>query len=309
MNTDYDNLLITRRSSFAILCDFFRVALYQKITRNALPLFVRGRDVISAGPMAIGSHEPHVTAMLECFASQGFNNFLVDIGANIGLTTCLVGKYFDEVVLFEPNPLCLGILETNVAVSLSNTPYQIHRYGLGRSNEKLNLRVPHLNWGGAYVVSDDNMYSKETLLAKDGFVNDDSKNYLSIEIDIRDSKIILRDLFEELRVAGKLNGSVKIDVEGFELVVLQAIAATLPPEMRLSIIFENWSGDFPGEDVQSFFKSRAKLFNLAKTPKVNGSRWRKLLALLIAGNEKYSLIPWKPGSISNDLVLKVNSSN
>ena len=104
MNTDYDNLLIIRRSSVAILCDFFRGVVYQKITRNALPLFVRGRDVISTGPMAIGSHEPHVTAMLECFASQGFSSFLVDIGANIGLTTCLVGKYFDEVVLFLCHP-------------------------------------------------------------------------------------------------------------------------------------------------------------------------------------------------------------
>jgi FkbM family methyltransferase len=306
MKTKFDNILVTRRPSFAILYDFLKVALYQRMTHSALPLFVRGRDVISSGPMAVGSHEPHVAAILEIFATKGFSDFLFDIGANIGLTSSVVGNLFEQVVLFEPNPLCCGILETNLAISLVNTPYEIRRYGLGTSDGKLTLKVPRSNWGGAYVVSDDNAYSNETLLAKDGFISEDSKNYMSMNIDIRCGVDVLKRLFEELKVANKLHGSIKIDVEGFEMVVLQAIAAALPSEMGLSIVFEYWTDEFPGKEILSSFNGRAHLYGMIKTPRVSGSRWRKLLALLSAGGQTYSLIPWEQGIYATDFVLRID---
>lgn len=307
MRSQFNKLLVSRRPAFAVLNELFRVALYRRITRTALPLFVRGGDIISAGPMAVGSHEPQVAATLKHFAAEGFNKFLLDIGANIGLTTSAAGSYFDRVVLFEPNPLCLGILETNVAISLTSTAYEIRRYGLGRENSRLTLRVPRSNWGGAYIVSDDNAYSSQTLLAKDGFKKDDPQNYLSLEIDICNASDNLGRLFAELKEDGKSYGSVKIDVEGFETVVLQAIAETLPPDMGLSIIFEHWGDEFKSEKILSAFYGRAHLYALVRTPSVAGSRWRKLLSLLTFGVEKYSLQPWEPGLLATDLVLRVDS--
>jgi FkbM family methyltransferase len=223
------------------------------------------------------------------------------------LTTSAVGSSFDRVVLFEPNPLCLGILETNVAISLTRTAYEIRRYGLGRENSRLTLRVPRSNWGGAYVVSDDNAYSSEALLAKDGFAKDDPESYLSLEIDICHAADILGRLFAELIKDGKSHGSVKIDVEGFESVVLQAIAETLPPEMGLSIIFEHLGDEFDSEKILSAFRGRAHLYALVRAPSVVGSRWRKLWSLLTSGVETYSLEPWAPGVLATDLILKVDS--
>lgn len=128
-----------------------------------------------------------------------------------------------------------------------------------------------------------------------------------MNIDIRCGADVLKILFEELMKSDKLNGSVKIDVEGFEMVVLRAIAAALPPEMGLSIIFEDWSGDLPGKEILKAFSGRAHLYGMEKTPKAEGPRWFKLLALLAAGSQKYSLVPWDQGMFAADFVLIVNS--
>ncbi len=306
MKNKFEDIRVIRRSSSNVLYEFIKLTLYQRLTKNALPLFVRGQDVISSGPMATGSHEPHVAAMLEHFAIEGFSNFLLDIGANIGLTSSVVGNLFEQIVLFEPNPLCWGILETNLAISLVNTPYEIRRYGLGTSDGKLTLKVPRSNWGGAYIESNENAYSNQTLLAKDGFINEDSQNYLTMNINIRRSADVLKTLFEELKTANKFHGSIKIDVEGFEIVVLQAVAAELPSEMGLSIIFEYWTGEFPGKEILSAFNGRAHLYGMVKIPRVSGSRWRKLFALIAAGSQTYSLIPWEQGMFATDFVLRID---
>ena len=308
MNSGSNNLDITRRSVWAVLREHIRVAIYTRLTKPALPLFLRGGDVISAGPMAVGWHEPQVSATLKRFAIEGYNDFLLDIGANIGLTTSVVGESFDSVILFEPNPLCHGILATNLAISLINTPYEIRRYGLGRTDSKVNLRLPRSNWGGAYIVSDDNAYSRQTLLAKDGFTKDDLQDHLSLEIDIRNATEVFKTLFSEYQANKKLSGSVKIDIEGFEIVVIQAIAATLPLGMRLSIIFEFLGGNIAGEEILSLFQGRADFYAVIKEPNVSGSRYRKLFALLTKGFELYSLKPWTPGLIANDFVLRIKST-
>jgi hypothetical protein len=99
-----------------------------------------------------------------------------------------------------------------LAISLLKTPYEIPRYGLGTSDGKATLKVPRYNWGGAYVVSKDNAYSSQTLLAKDGFSNEDAQNYISMDIDIRRGSDVLTNLFNELKISNKLRGSIKIDI-------------------------------------------------------------------------------------------------
>jgi len=309
MNSEKKYTVISKKSSISIFLDYFRVALYQRLTRCAIPVFVRGGDVISASPMVLGVHEPHVAETLKHFASEGYDNFLLDIGANIGLTSSAVGNLFDKVVLFEPNPLCLGILETNLAINLVGTPYEIKSFGLGRSNEKLTLKIPRTNWGGAHIVSKDNAYSAETLLAKDGFDTEDSQNYLFREINIRNTVDVMKEIFEDFRLQGCFSGSIKIDIEGFEGVVLKSIAKALPKEMELSIVFEYWAEKFPFEEVLSAFDGRAQIFGLLKTPRVNGSKWKKLLSLILIGSQKFTLMPWTPSMQATDFVLKVHKKH
>jgi FkbM family methyltransferase len=298
------NNLILKKTIWSILYRFIRYRLFYLLSKDALPVFIRGGDIISAGPIINGSHDPHVNEILKIFSSEGYNDFLIDIGANIGLTTSSVGNSFKKVILFEPNSLCLGILETNVAISLLNVPYEIRRYGLGNKSGKVLMKIPRNNWGGAYVVSDENLYSSQTLMDKDNYNQENLNEYLTLEIEIRDGESEFQNLFSELMSSGNINGSIKIDVEGFEYVILKSIIALMPDEMGFSIIFENWSDDFPFEELLNIIDGRAELFVLDKTPKADISHFKKLFSLIFNGGEDYKLIPWRKGVVARDLVLK-----
>jgi FkbM family methyltransferase len=298
---------ILRRSTREALRCHLAVLLFKRLTRHALPLFVRGGDIISSAPQALGSHEPQVAGLLESFARDGHRDFLIDVGANIGLTSCQSGPKFARVEMFEPNPLCAGVLRTNAAIALDRTPHTVHPFGLGTRDERLTLRVPRNNWGGAYVVTPDNDYDCQTLLAKDGFTRDDAANYLTLGIEIRDAVETFRELFARLVEAGARRGAVKIDVEGLESVVLRAIAETTPPELSLFVVFEHWGGSFDAAPLLASFGERATLHALVKSPSGAHSALGKLWAIVASGGQAFVLQRWTSGSQANDLVLEVRA--
>lgn len=308
MKTAKPGPIILRSNAWAMLRDHVLITLYGYLTRRALPLFVRGCDIISAGPMVVGRHEPQVAAAIEGFAADGYSGFLIDVGANIGLTSCISGQHFKSLVMFEPNPLCLGVLQSNCAIALGERPREIRPYGLGMRSEQLTLRVPLKNWGGAYVVTADNAYDKQTLLTKDGFETEDAANYRTVSIQIESAELTFQDLFAQLDQAGQSKGTIKIDVEGLELVILRAIAKTLPSGLEVAIIFEHWGGEFSGEALVALFAGRAELLALEKAPTGARTRLGKLLDLLLSGAQTFTKQPWRRGSTATDLVLIVKSN-
>jgi hypothetical protein len=50
-------------------------------------------------------------------------------------------------------------------------------------------------------------------------------------------------LFASMRSMGLRKGVIKIDVEGFESLVLQAISLTVPEDFEVMVVFENWNLD------------------------------------------------------------------
>lgn len=304
-----DGQKLFKYSALEFIINFVKARTFNYLTRNASQLFMRGGDVISIGPHIQGCHEPQVMAALDLFAKKGFDDFLLDIGANIGLTSCQSAGNFKKTLMFEPNPLCVNILRTNAAIALSECNYEIREYGLGDRDELLPLRIPKNNWGGAYVVAAQNSYSSGTLAAKDGFDCFDPKNYLTKQIEIKQADLVFENVFNELKNSGLKNGAIKIDVEGFESVVLNAISRSLPSDMSLMIIFESWGGNFDRENATTIFGNRARLHSLAKTPAGAKSRFGKLIAIIIAGGQKFTLKNWSRNDDANDLVLHVQSLN
>ena len=49
-------------------------------------------DIISHRPTLFGMYEPHIEALITKRPRRG--DFLLDIGANIGMTSALVGRWF-----------------------------------------------------------------------------------------------------------------------------------------------------------------------------------------------------------------------
>ncbi len=137
-------------------------------------------------------------------------NFAIDIGANIGLWSRDLSKYFNKLVCFEPNPLCQEYLKNNISMNNS----KIYNYALGEYEESKNLILHPTNSGASSFVNrtklgkkDDGTkiygeFPKETPMAKVGVKKLDTFNFNNIDF-------------------------IKIDVQGFELNVLKGANKTL----------------------------------------------------------------------------------
>jgi len=286
----------------------YRARFFQKFTAGSCQLFLRGKDNISVSPQIFGIHEPVLTRLIDSFSTGGYGDFLLDIGANIGLTSCQNGKGFREVHMFEPNLLCCRILEVNTAITLDSSRFTIHPYGLGDCDKTVKLTVPKHNWGGAFINDSANTYDPETLAAKDSFKSLDEDNYFDIEITIKDTADELRPLFSGLSEKNLLRGVIKIDVEGYEPVILKGIAEAIPKHMKCLVVFESWNTDLDIEEILSAFDGRASAYRLAlNTPwKKHWLKPVKLFSLLFNRKLETRVEKAAAGHCKGDIILKID---
>lgn len=282
--------------------------IYKKLTLKSSNLFMRGKDFISIAPQVMGIHEPVITKLINTFCDCGYSDFFIDIGANIGLTSCQNGNRFTAVHMFEPNPYCCKILEVNAFLALDKPRYRIHPFGLGNENKSLLLTVPKDNWGGAFINDPANSYDEKILAGKEGSDDLVNLNHFNIEVTIREARLELSQIFRELVKEGLTNGVIKIDVEGFEAVVLKGIAEAIPKEVKIMIVFESLDSRFNINDVLAAFGGRATPYKLFRyTPyKKTWPIAIKFIVLLLKRKfinrvEKNLADDWR-----GDLILKVN---
>jgi len=193
-------------------------------------------------PQISGVYEEHLTKYVDEVASNGFSNFYIDIGANIGLSSSQSGGKFSKVICFEPNPLCVNVLKTNLSISLDEGQFKMNEYALGESDGAFDLYIPRHNWGGGFV-RDHNSYSDDILTSKDGFDELDNDNYIIKTIQVKKAEGVFQELFASLLSSGLTKGVIKIDVEGFEQTVISALGRALPQNIELVVIFENWDAE------------------------------------------------------------------
>ncbi|WP_084679457.1 FkbM family methyltransferase [Curvibacter lanceolatus] len=280
---------------------------FRKLTKSSNHLFLRGGDIISIDPQIIGIHEEKIRNSIKHYTTEGYKDFLIDIGANIGLTSCQSGLEFSEIHMFEPNPLCCKILEVNTSISLEPSKITIHKYGLGAENKNCLLTIPKHNWGGAFINDETNSYTKEILSLKDGLENFDSNNYLEVEISIKDTEQELKGIFESLANKGLHRGVIKIDVEGYEESVLIGIAKSIPKNIQAVIFFESWDKNFNLEKITDTFDRKIITRKIVQSPPwgTDASKLRKILSLIL--NQKYhtKIKNIEGDNFAGDLILEV----
>lgn len=279
---------------------------YKSLTLNSPKFFFLAGDNLSIESLVSGAYEPHTRDFIDYAAACGNADFLIDIGANIGLTSCQSGKHFKEVHLFEPNPTCIAILKLNTRIALGEGNYHIHEYGLGESARRATLKVPVGNMGGAFINDGVNSYSEEILAMKDNFQSMEKANYIeeSIRIESAESEVIT--LLNDLMARGLNSGVVKIDVEGYEPIILNALTQ-VPEKMSLTIIFESWDEDFDFAQLLETFNGRAAGYRLkAKRSYENiFHRLLKKVSPRFAANDDYQLVPFSGKDASGDLVISI----
>lgn len=192
------------------------------IRRLPLGLNLRAykRDAVGRGIYRRKIHEPALTnLLLSRFASPAERNFL-DIGANIGYFSCLMGRLAGpsgKVLAVEPEPRNLDLLNQNLKLNgIENVAVRACALGAQPGSARLGLYKPS-NRGRHSIV--------------------DAEARTSIEVPVR--------TLDEIVSASSLQNAtwalMKMDVEGYEGFVLQGARETLP---RVETLVMEFSPEF-----------------------------------------------------------------
>ena len=294
-----------RLSALRYIKNKIKYKLYKLITKKSMGIFLRGNDIISIAPIFEGLHEEVLTKFINKTASTDCSDFFIDIGANIGLTSCQNGNKFKKVVCFEPNTLAANILKTNLSICLNQNNFEVCEFALGDTDGEFDLYIPKHNWGGAFV-KDNNDYSDVALSKKDGFNEFDTDNYHVKKVEVKKAVDVLDRLFSSLSAEGLKKGVIKIDVEGFERKILLSIAEKLPKDFDTVIVFENWDECFNMDEIRKAFSSRKlEISIISRSIKRNELTIITMIKFLIFGQNTYISAYAKHNKSIGDLILTI----
>ena len=125
----------------------------------------------------------------------------IDIGANVGLWSCELVNYFDQVVIFEPVLEFIECLKKNV----TKNNYLINQVALGREESLIEMIIDRSNSGHSHI--DTLSIGKGTIPLK----RLDSFNYKNVDL-------------------------IKIDVEGFEEEILFGAETTIKENKPVLVV-------------------------------------------------------------------------
>ena len=255
------------------LKDYIRFLIFRKITKNGLDLFFRNKDIITPYPATSGQYDAHLNYFITDYSKE-YKDFLIDIGANIGLFSCQNGESFKEVHMFEPNPDCFKILEVNSMISLKNTDYFLNNFGLGKEDGTFELSVPTENWGGGFINHDSNPILNNLTLKEN--------SYSHKHVKLKNVQNELENLFDSLKEKKLMKGIIKVDTEGLEEAIIKAIAKKTPNNFKLILIFETWNKKIDINSLISDFGDRAEVFKFSEKTlwRKNAGKISKLFSLL-----------------------------
>jgi FkbM family methyltransferase len=271
--------------------------------RKSLPLFVRGTDSISLDPLVNGQWDHVLQALFRHAAANDFSDFFIDIGANIGLTSCQCGALFRQVVMYEPNPELFPVLTLNAGTMLRAGQWRAFNFGLGPLPRDTTLNVPAENFGGAFVHDEHNAYSDALFARKHAQSHFDLTHYRQISIHLESTTEVLSTLFAELQCGKLLRGVIKIDVEGYEKAIVEGIAACLPAGMRCLIVFENWDAQFDVAALLGKFSRPASAYYITRTPAPRGALWKDLPSMVVHRGAHFELVAVRTGACEGEIVL------
>tara|TARA_B110001454_G_scaffold182623_1_gene177247 strand:- start:876 stop:1772 length:897 start_codon:yes stop_codon:yes gene_type:complete len=198
--------------------------------------YLKYNDTITDAWYIFKDYQKNINNFIDNYAKKGYQDFFLDIGANIGLTTIANWKKFDNIYCIEPNDLVFNILKTNITISCDKEKVKLFNVGLGLKTGKYMLKIPKHNFGGAFI-EENNEYTSTTLLEKEGFHVEKDSNYIDTEVNIESEDFLNENIFNKFKADHK--GVIKIDVEGYELQVLELILNTINVN-KIVIIFESW---------------------------------------------------------------------
>ncbi len=174
--------------------------------------------------------EPQMVDMFKTLISK--NDYILDIGANIGCTSILFGELSKKVYSFEPSPTTFSYLQKNILQSgLKNI--EVLNIGLGSSSGESTITFSPANRSGGFVSN----------------LTQASIGHTVENIQIK----TVDEILESLKPPAV--NFIKIDVEGFEGHVIQGAKATIAKNNPIVVLeLNHWClNAFQRTSIPDFF--------------------------------------------------------
>ncbi len=258
--------------------------MYKKFKSSlGFELIAPSTDPIGLCLESYGVYDLAVTETIERVAIKG--DVVMDIGANIGYTTCLLSKKvgaMGKVFSYEPVSQIFSYLKKNKELFSAHHQYNninINNIALSSKEGEQLMEQYEDNWGRSRIVN-----------------NETSSN-------TKKEKVITKTLDKEIeRITGTIN-LLKIDVEGHEMEVFKGGINALQAKKIINILFEEHESSSPIFDfLESFgytvFYLQKGLLKLNLKPRnfKHNSAFEppNYLATLDAGiQQKFNSLGWK----------------
>jgi FkbM family methyltransferase len=174
-----------------------------------------------------------------------FETAFLDIGADIGLYSVLIGNITSQldIYAFEPNASTLLILEENINLNKGKNRTEICKFALGSKNETLQMNFNESNPGSSTLTKIDSSLKK-----------------ISVPVKRLDES--------GLSFSNYKNLIIKIDVEGFEQQVLEGALSVLKYK-NVYLVIE----DFISTQIVDYLQKNKFTFMDKRTP--YNSWWHK----------------------------------
>lgn len=120
----------------------------------------------------------------------------------------------------------------------------------------------------------------------------------------------MRSVFTDLIRKGLRKGVIKIDIEGYEPIVIKGIAQSLSDEMECYIVFESFNENLDIDEILNQFHGRATAYKVweEKLWKPKWPFWLKLICLLINDTISWRVDRKISGNWKGDIVLHVRAN-
>ena len=182
------------------------------ICRNAIGLFAIPETDLETISYYASGHlpEPGSLALVQKLLKPG--GTFIDVGANVGLFSVAAGRQVGptgSILSFEPAPETMSALTATMRLNGLSPIVTLHQSAAGRENGTAKLNVGHICGHSSLLPIDD---KRET-------------------IDV--SVVVLDDIIGDRQV-----DLIKIDVEGWELEVLEGLRKTLANNRDASVLLE-----------------------------------------------------------------------
>jgi len=183
-------------------------------------------DYISKHLLDSGQYEWYIVEILAGLARGHSAGSILDIGANMGTVSLPLARQFPQYTVhaFEVQPTLVNTIKENIALNnLENIV--IHAYGLGNAESIVSLNQP--DYKNATNIG---AFSLNPLVQKHSDWAQGKGSKIDFAIKTLDSVVIDQPI-----------RCIKIDVEGYEQMVLEGALDTLKNHNYPPIVYELWA--------------------------------------------------------------------